>query len=223
MVYIAIIGAGNIGTNLVRYFSERGDRVAIIDKDEERCKHISENYDATIFCGDATNLGVLKNAELEKADVLYIVTNNDEINARLCKLAKERFAIPYVIARVNHIEAKEKMMEAGADAAICPNWVAISSFQNAIEQFTAVTLLHDRKNQYKVVQVTIPINASVIGKSLGKLKMSPHCRIGLILREGNLIYPNDETVLHLDDRLLVFGKDTEVEKTVNRLREAEMK
>ena len=217
-----IIGAGDIGMPIIDYLSKRGHLLTVIETNEQKCKHVAYHSDAAIFCGSGADPEIWKNTEAAKMDALLILTNNDEINIRACKIAKSQFGIPFVIARVHQPENLTKMKEAGADIAVCPAQENRRLFLNALESLTAETLYEHTTANFKIVKITIPQNGSIIGKTTDDLGISENCRIIGIFRNGVLLFPTKSFIFKGGDRVLLSGSAEIVEEIVEKFREIEV-
>ncbi len=219
---IMIVGAGDVGMPLIRYLSERGHLLTVIESDEKKCKEIADHSDAAIFIGSGADLEIWKRVEADKIDVLFALTNEDEINMKVCRIAKSQFGIPFVIARARQPENIEKAKQAGANVAICPAQETRRLFLNALESFTAETLYEHADANFKIIRVTIPSSGSIIGKTIDQLGISEECRIIGIFRNGALTYPTRSFLLKGGDRVLISGTAEFVGKIVEKLRQVEI-
>jgi trk system potassium uptake protein len=219
---IMIVGAGDIGLPLIHYLSERGHLLTVIEKDEAACKHIVDHADAAIFQGSGGEKEIWKNLEADKMDALMALTNNDETNIAVCEIAKRDFGIPFVIARAHQPESIDLMKAAGADIAICPSIETRRLFLNAIESRTVETLYEKANVGFKIVSVIIPQNGVVIGKNRDKLDEPEKLMIASIFRNTAFVFPSESFVFKGGDRVLLLGESETVEKTAEKLREAEI-
>ena len=217
-----IVGAGDIGMPIIRYLSKRGHVLAVFEKDEERCKQIANQADAAIFCASGDIQHIWKNAEAEKADLLMALTNDDEINAEVSRIAKREYGIPFVIARVHQPENFEVIKEAGADIAICPSQETLRVFLNALESRVAETLYESQLQKFKIVIVRVPSNSVIIGKDLGQLGVPADCEVANVLRNGSILFPDKPFVFKGGDKVVVTGSIEEVEKLVEKFRKVEI-
>lgn len=217
-----VIGAGDIGMPTIHYLSQRGHILTVIERDEKKCKKIAEHSDAAIFNDSGADPEIWKTIEADKMDALFALTNDDEINTRVCQIAKRQFGIPFVIARAHQPESIEKIKEAGADVVICPSQETRRLFINALESLTAETLYEHTTADFKIVRVTIPPNGSIIGKTTDQLGIPEECRIIGIFRDGELVYPTKYFVFKGRDRVLLSGPLESVERIVEKLRIVEL-
>ena len=117
--YTIIVGCGRLGANLANTLSDDGGKVTIIDKEPGAFRKLSPSYGGIVMTGNATELLVLENAEIEKATAVVSVTNNDNTNIMVAQLAKEMFGIKQVVARLYDQERECVYHEFGIET-ICP-------------------------------------------------------------------------------------------------------
>jgi len=207
---------------IIHYLSERGHVLAVFEKDEDRCKHIANHSDAAIFCASGDLQEIWKNAEAEKADLLMALTNDDEINAEVSRIAKRDYGIPFVVARAHQPENIDKIKEAGADIAICPSQETLRVFMNAIESRAVETLYESQRAKFKIAIVTVPSNGTAIGKNLNQVGVSVKCEVANVLRNGSFLFPDESFVFKSGDKAVVTGSLDNVEKLVEKLRNVEI-
>ena len=99
---VAIAGAGAVGLYIADDLKNAGHDVLIIEQEPT----VKERSDSTEgiewFIADACEVSSLRDAGLEGCDVVVAATGDDEDNLVISLLAKQEFAVPRVIARVNH-------------------------------------------------------------------------------------------------------------------------
>ena len=88
-----IIGGGKVGYNLLKMLKERGYDVTLVERNEDVCRKIAEDTDTDVICGDGTDIAVLNDAGIMRADIIAAVTGNDEENLVVCQIAKRGFHI----------------------------------------------------------------------------------------------------------------------------------
>ena len=134
--YIIIAGCGRLGANLANTLSNVGENVIIIDKDQDAFRKLSPSFSGITLTGDATEISVLHNAEIEKAIAVISLTNHDSTNIMVAQLAKEMFNISEVIARLYDPERECVYQEFGIDT-ICP---AVLSMKEIDKMLTTIPL-----------------------------------------------------------------------------------
>ena len=117
--YTVIIGCSRLGANLANTLSEEGENVLILDKEKDSFRKLSCSFGGLAVEGDGTELGTLKAADVQRADTVIAVTNNDNINIMIAQIAKECFSVKKVISRLFDPERECVYQELGIDT-ICP-------------------------------------------------------------------------------------------------------
>jgi trk system potassium uptake protein TrkA len=222
LLKILIIGAGDVGLPIIQYLSGKEHGITVIELDEAKCKKVSETADAAIFQGSGSDPEAWKTIEAENMNALMALTNDDDVNMGAIKIAKEQYGIPFVIARARQPENVPEMRRLGADAAICPPQETRRLFLNALEGMTTVTLCQYQSADFKSVIVAIPINGSVIGKTLEQLALGDGCSVAAVIRGDKHIQPSGPFVFMGNDRVMILGSIEHVDRVSNRLREIEL-
>src|SRR5680860_180761 len=118
MMRVAIAGAGAVGRSVARELLDNGHEVLLVDKDPRviRSKSVA---DAEWLLADACELSSLAEASLNRCQVVVAATGDDKVNLVVSLLAKTEFAVPRIIARVNHPKTEWLFNESwGGDLAV---------------------------------------------------------------------------------------------------------
>src|SRR5436309_1892961 len=101
-MYVLIAGGGKVGSNLARTLIRAGHEVTVIEQPGRRFAKLEGELEHQVHKGDATELFTLERAGIERPpDIVVAVTGDDEDNVVICQLARDRYGVPNVIARVN--------------------------------------------------------------------------------------------------------------------------
>ncbi|WP_423188625.1 potassium channel family protein [Alkalibacterium sp. f15] len=98
--YTLIIGSGRLGASLANDLSDREENVIVVDADKSSFRKLSPSFGGLTVTGDGTDLNILKEAQIEKADVVIVVTDNDNSNIMISQIAKIIFKKDKVISRL---------------------------------------------------------------------------------------------------------------------------
>lgn len=129
--YIVIVGCGRLGSRLANQLSRAGNSVVVIDRDEATFSDLSPDFSGFRVDGDATQMAVLKEAKLNKADILIATTHEDNVNLMVAQVARGIFSVSHVLARVFDPKREEVYAQLGIDT-ICPTSVAEEMFLRAV-------------------------------------------------------------------------------------------
>ena len=203
---IAIAGAGNVGRYVAKDLKERGNDVVVIEMNKELIDSLRDDYDVSWVEGDACELHTLDAAVLSSCEVVVSATGDDEDNLVIALLAKQEFAVPRVVARVNHPDNLWLFTETwGVDVAVSMPHLLTSLVEEAVSVGDLVKLLSLEKGKVALLEVRLAEGSPAIGKTLGELKMPPDCSIVAVVRENHVIPPSDETPLHPGDEVLALA------------------
>ncbi|MBU0995181.1 MAG: TrkA family potassium uptake protein [Proteobacteria bacterium] len=136
-LYIVIVGCGRLGSYLANHLSRMGHSVVVIDSNEETFNDLSSDFSGFRVMGDATQIGILKEAKLKQADVLFATTHEDNVNLMVAQIAHKLFNVRHVLARVFDPRREQVYEQLGIET-ICPTSVAAEMFLMAVAGSQAV-------------------------------------------------------------------------------------
>ena len=99
-MHVVIVGCGRVGSALARSLTEGGHTVAIIDKRPEAFGRLPHDFSGQIINGIGFDRDRLIEAGIEEAASLAAVTNGDNSNILIARVARETFGIENVVARI---------------------------------------------------------------------------------------------------------------------------
>ncbi|MDH7600538.1 MAG: NAD-binding protein [Armatimonadota bacterium] len=97
---IVILGCGRVGSTIASVMSREGHDVTIIDQNADAFRRLSSDFSGKTIVGNGIDEDTLRRAELDRADAFVAVTNGDNRNIMSVQLAKVRFKVPKVVARI---------------------------------------------------------------------------------------------------------------------------
>jgi len=194
-MYIIVVGCGRVGSALARTLVSIGHEVLVIDKNPARCEAIAEELGSVTQEGDGYQVRVLREAGISRADMLVATTGSDEDNLAACQVAKELFNVPTTMAVVNYPQNEALFELLGVDQAVNSTQLVLSTLENEIAGRPLVHLINLRGTDRRVVNLRIPPDAAVVGKPLSEVVLPPNTFITLMVRAGEPIIPDEETVL----------------------------
>ena len=142
-MFIVIVGAGRVGSSLARAMLREGHEVSCLDEDSEAHARLEVGMDEAweeaggqFTVGTALEIEALTQAGIERADVFVASTNGDNTNIVIAQIAKRRFNVPKVIARILDPYRAKWYADQGLDT-ICPTKVAIEMLENEVRAAAA--------------------------------------------------------------------------------------
>lgn len=131
--YIIIVGCGRLGSILANQLSGAGHELVTIDRDERTFDKLSVEYSGFRLVGDAVERQLLEEAGIQRADVLFAATSDDNTNLMVAQIARHIYQVQRVVARVYDPE-REAIFREFAVETISPTHLAADAFLNVIHQ-----------------------------------------------------------------------------------------
>jgi len=210
-MYVIIVGGGKVGLNLARELLKDGHEVLLIEKDKNRWAMLERVLGESVFLGDGCEMRTLQEVGCSRADVVVAVTGHDEDNLTICQLAKRKFAVPRVIARVNMPQNEAVLKALGVDDTICSTRIIYDLLRQEIEVNQVHLLATLKAGGLEIVEITVGENSPVVGKSVKDIDLPPHCLLLSILRKGEIVIPSGDTVLESGDSIISLIEQQEIE------------
>ncbi|HUP70585.1 MAG TPA: TrkA family potassium uptake protein [Acidimicrobiales bacterium] len=200
---VAIAGAGNVGTYIAADLKAAGHEVLLIEQDPDVVARTAPTVDVQWYEGDACEVTSLHEAGLADADVVVAATGDDEDNLVVSLLAKQEFAVPRVVARVNHPKNQWLFTEAwGVDVSVSTPHLLTALVEEAVSVGSLVRLLQFRDAQ--LVEVTLDDASPAAGLSIADLEFPRDATVVAVVRERHVIVPRGDTVLCAADEVLAL-------------------
>ena len=224
---ILIVGGGNIGFNLAKNLEESLDspRVKIVEKNKDRSEFLANELNKTIVInGDALDDEVLIEANLEEAETVLALTNDDEDNLMVSVLV-EKFAKDdkkldnkRTMALINKPNYSLLQSSLKIDDLIDPRMNTVSSILKHIHKGTIETAYTIMNGEYEVIEAEIIETSELINKELKNSNLPEEIRIGAVLREDKVIIPRSNFVFQKDDRVVFLAKKDSISVVENIFR-----
>lgn len=199
-----IIGGGKIGFNLLKTLRDRGYNVTLVEIDEETCRKIAEDIDTDIICGDGTNLGVLKDAGINSADIIAAVTGNDEENLVVCQIAKKGFNIGKSIARINNPKNIPMFKALGVDQTVCSTEVIADLIEYEFDRDVCKIVQTFDRGAMILVEVAVKEGNRWVNQYVKDLPLPSECVIVSILRDEKALFVRGDTQIQNGDNIHII-------------------
>ncbi len=217
-MFVLIAGGGRTGTQLALLLIRQNHEVHLIEHRPEVLPRLHRELPTeTIYEGQATDLQVLEQAGIRRANVLAACTASDADNLAICFLARQHFNIPRTIARINNPRNAWLFDDKfHVDVALNQAEIFASLIEEEMSLGDMMTLLKLRRGEYSLVEEKIPEGAKAIGIPIKDLALPEECVIAAIIRKGKILLPRGITTLQKDDEVLAVT-DREGAEQLHRL------
>src|SRR3712207_1245964 len=209
---VVIAGAGNIGRYLSVDLARRNHDVTIIDTSDAALGMVPSD-DVRKIRGDACSPKLLAEAGAEDADVIVAATGDDEDNLVVSVLAKQEFAVPRVLARVNH-PTNEWLFDEdwGVDLAVSPPHLLTALVEEEVSAGDLVSLLKLQRGKVQLLEVRLDATSPAIDKRIEELDLPGDITLVAIVREGHVVTCRGTTPLVEGDEVLALVNRDRIEE-----------
>jgi trk system potassium uptake protein TrkA len=204
-VKVAIAGAGSVGTAIARDLHAHGHQVLVLEQDPEIVERLCKTLDVQWIAADACEVSSLDAAGMATVDVVVAATGDDEDNLVISLLAKQEFAVPRVVARVNHPKNQWLFNESwGVDVSVSTPQLLTALVEEAVSVGSLVRLLQFQGGAAHLVEVTLAEDSPAAGTAIADLGFPRDATVVAVVREDRLVVPRGDTVLQIGDEVLVL-------------------
>lgn len=211
---VVILGGGNVGLYIAQDL-ERTDpntRVKIIEYSKKRAEEIVGRLNRTVVInGSGLDKEILLESNVEMADTFISVTNDDEVNILGALLAK-RHGAKRDITLVNNNSYVPLLPNLGIEITINPRETTISSILQHVRRGKIRAVHSIRDGMAEIIEAEALDTSPILGKSIGMLELPEGVLVGAILRQDEVIIPDEQTVIQEHDRLVILAITEQIRK-----------
>src|SRR6266571_7444484 len=184
-MYVLIAGGGKAGANVMRTLLRNGHEATIIEQDRNRFERLESEFEHQAMQGDATELFVLEKAGVKRPpDLVLALTGDDEDNMVITQIAKEKYGVPKVIARVNDPRNQPHFDLLGISPTVCATLSLLALVEHEVPEHELVHLLELRKENLEIVEVQIDEGSPCVGKAVDRISLPAGSQLISVVRNG---------------------------------------
>ena len=218
-MYILIAGGGKVGANLARVLlGDHKHEVTLIEQRRDRFDRLELEFEHQVILGDATELYVLERAGIARPpDVVAALTGDDEDNLIICQLAKEKYGVQNVIARVNDPRNQAHFDLLGISPTVSATRGLMALIEHEVPEHDLVHLLELRKENLEIIEVQIDKASPCAGKTIDGLILPEGSQVISVVRAGKAEILDDSLQLAPGDSVLAIlepGKEDELRRVL---------
>lgn len=197
---VVIFGGGNVGEHIVNILYSKGIKITVIEKKEERCDELAENYDIDVINEDATNLEILESINWKNIWAVFAVTGLDEVNILVSLYAKEQ-NIGKILCRIND-SRYSKLLRRFNIYTIARDETLAENLVNLALNPTAYKLFQPEQSNLLIEEHE---GKRWAGKKIKEI-LKDNFNIIAIHRDSQFFLPNPEFVIHEKDIIISIRK-----------------
>ncbi len=214
---LLIIGGGNIGLVLAQEIEQEYPwvKAKIIEHNKTRAEEISGQLDNTVVLnGDARDLEILEEANIQGTDTVVAVTNDDESNILASLLAK-KFGCQRTVTLVNTSIYEQLIGSLGIDVVVSPRNITVSSVLQHVRRGRIHSVHAVREDLGELIEAEALDTSELVGKAVKDVNLPGGVVFGAIVRDGEMQYPRGGTVVEAGDRIILFSSPEAIQKVEN--------
>ena len=203
-MYVLVAGAGKVGWNLARELIAKGHEVTLVEHNRRRYLIVEQELEHAVQYGDATELWILERAGIQRADMVIAVTGDDEDNMLICQVAKEKYLVDRIIARVNNPRNLQHFKLLDILPAVSATDLILRLIEHEVPSYGLVHLLDLRDEQLEIIEVEVVQGAPAEGRRVSELGLPDGSLVISVLpRGGGGFVPKADTVINVGDEVLI--------------------
>ena len=211
---IIIAGGGEIGKNTVDILNEKMKElnISIIENKRDQANFLAEVFtNISVINGDALDQDILTEAGIKNTETFVSLTNNDEVNILSALLAKRSGAIR-AVTLINKPSYIPLINTLGVNSVISPAQITVSSILSKIRSGSIKSIHSIIEERGEVFEARALESSNIVGKPLRTLKLPKSICIGAIYKDDEIIIPNGDTIIDINDIIIVFAEKKSVKK-----------
>lgn len=218
LMFTIIAGGGKVGANVARTLLRLGHEMTLIEQRRDRFERLESEFEHQTQQGDATELFVLERAGIARPpDLVLALTGDDEDNMVICQIAKEKYGVSSVIARVNDPRNQAHFDLLGITQTVCATSNIMALVEHEVPEHELIHLLELRRENLEIVEVQVNKNAPCAGKTVESLLLPEGSRLISVMRDGKAEIAVGSTELQAGDQVLAIlqpGKEDELRRVM---------
>ncbi len=209
-----IVGGGADGSHLAERLVAEGEDVAVVEADSGRVSLLRERLDAQIVEGNGASPSVLRRAGVERADILFAVSDNDGANVLACQSALS-LGCKRTVARIENSELRDVILGSGIEAIIDPRATLAEKLVALVANPGLSDYFRFENGAAVVLGANVAPDSTIVGMSLAEMRRSLNdwdCVIASIVRDDQTLMGRGSTVIEAFDKILLVVAGENVDR-----------
>ena len=209
---VVLVGGGNVGLAVAQALEARTVRIRakVIEKSRKCAEHAADILERTIVLnGDGLDAQLLKEANIQRADAVLTVTDDDKVNMLAAVRAKAE-GCPYAIALINDPTLVPLMGPLGIDAYINPRATTVSSILRHIRHGRVRGVYSVGDAEAEVIEAEVLSTSPIAGQRIRDIDFPEGVLVGAILQDGKVVRPTGALRIEEGNVIALFSMTKDV-------------
>ena len=215
-MFVLIVGGGKVGLNTARQLMRLGHEIVLVEQRSSRFNIIAEELgDEALVFGDGTEVWVLEKAGIGRCDMIVAVTGDDEDNIIISQVAKLKFGVPKVVARVNNPFNQATFDLLGVENTVCATTAMLRLIMHELPDHKYVHLLSLRHEGLELVELEVSESSTFAETYVQDIDLPSGVLLAAIVRAGQALVARGSTQIIAGDYVLCLvprGKEKDLIK-----------
>lgn len=212
---VIVAGAGEVGRHAAEVLSADGHNVTVIDLSAERLQALGDTLDLRTLVGHCSHWDVLREAGVDRCDLLIAATQVDEINMLAASVAKAAGA-KKTIVRVHHtanfsLRGTPYARQLGIDELLCPEHLTALAIARTIRNPGSIALEEFGRGQLLMQRFRVASGAPAVGSALSDLTLPASTRLATVESGSTVTLADADTTIAQGDMVTLIGETKQFE------------
>lgn len=198
-MHVVVVGCGRVGSGLAQAVEAAGHTVAIIDRKETAFRRLDPEFSGKRIVGVGFDRDRLEEAGIKDAGAVASVTNGDNSNIMIARVAKETYAIDRVVARIYDPRRAAIYERLGIPTVATVQWTIERVLRRILPESPSVEWIDPSAKVcliervvpakwagHRVGELDVESQAHVV--ALSRLGVAQLCRTDLVIQDGDVVY-----------------------------------
>lgn len=214
---VVLIGGGNVGLAVAKALEEMPERLRakVIEKNRACAERAADVLEKTIVLhGDGLDRNLLREANIDRADAVLCVTDDDKTNILAAVRAKAN-GCPMAICLINDPTLVPLLKPLNIDAYINPRATTVSSILRHIRQGLVRGVYSIGDAEAELIEAQVLSTSELAGKRIREVDFPEGVLVAGLLKGGKMVKPTGSTRVDEGDVIALFamaGDVPEVER-----------
>jgi trk system potassium uptake protein TrkA len=195
-VHVVVVGCGRVGSGLAATLESEGHSVAVIDRQAAAFRRLPPDFKGQTVLGVGFDRERLKTARIEEAGALAAVTNGDNSNIVVARVAREAFEVEHVVARIYDSRRAAIYERLGIPTVATVQWTTERVLRRILPDAHAVEWV-DPSAKVCMIERTVPGHWA--GRLLADIEIPGAARVIAVSRLGQSSIPDARSVAQEGD------------------------
>ncbi|MDR1718749.1 MAG: Trk system potassium transporter TrkA [Dysgonamonadaceae bacterium] len=209
---VVILGGSRIALKVVEYLPEN-IRIKILERNKEKCYRLAEKVGSNVMIinGDGRDTDLLKEENVKDSDAFIALTENSETNILACVTAKT-MGIRKTVAKVENIDYITMAEKLDIGTVVNKKLIAAGHIYQFLLDADVSNVKCLAFANAEVAELIARPRSKITKKPVKELNLPDDLTLGGLIRDGQPMIINGDTLIREGDHVVVFCLNTTLRK-----------